>query len=228
MSQALGVFGDYVSMRPRARVLGGLLVVAALVSWIAVGFDVADFLRLGKEAGGGPILPTQRAAYAATGQTVLAIQLVLLAAAGIAFVEWLYQSRINLRAFGVRRLRYRRGWALAAFVVPALNLVRPYQVVREVWQASDPRTTDPFAWARVRPGWLLRAWWAAFVVWAALAVLGFGMKAGAGTDASKLQVARAVTVMADLAAALGVSLAYFVVEHISEAQEEKWGRGRPG
>ena len=226
MTQALGVFGDYVSMRPRARVLGGLLVAGALVSWVAVGFDAADFLRLGREAAGYSSSAAQKAAYLAAGETVLAIQCVLLFACGVAFVEWLYQSRINLRAFGVRKLRYRRGWAVAAFFVPALNLVRPYQVVREVWQASDPRTSDPFAWTEVRPGWLLKLWWGAFVLWALLALLGLVMSSGAGYDAGKLQVARGVTLASDLLGALGVSLAYFVVEHISEAQETKWGLGR--
>ena len=101
---------------------------------------------------------------------LLALQLVLLGIAGVAFVEWLYQSRINLRAFGVRRLRYPRVWAVGGFLVPALNLVRPYQVVREVWQASDPRTQDPFAWSQLGTGRLLPAWWAATVVWVVLAL----------------------------------------------------------
>jgi hypothetical protein len=212
-------------MRPRARILGGLLIAAALMCWVAVGFDLANFRLLGEEAAARRVL-TQKAAHRAAGDVLFAIRLVLMGVAGAAFVEWLYQSRVNLRAFGVRRLRYPRGWALGAFLVPALNLVRPYQVVREVWQASDPGIRDPFAWNQVRPGWLLPAWWGASVAWALLALVSLGMTLGAGTDAAKLQLARGVLLAADAAAALAVSLAYFVVDHISRAQEQKWGLRR--
>ncbi len=227
MTQALGVFGDYVSMRPRARLLGGLLLSGALMCWVAVGFDLADLRLLASEVGGAVIGPTRKAAYRITGNTVRVFQLAVLAGAGVAFVEWLYQSRINLRAFGVRRLRYPRGWTLAAFLVPALNLVRPYQVIREVWQASDPRTRDPFAWNQLRTGWLLPLWWALFVAGALLALLALGAGLGAGYDPGKLWTARAIALAADLTAALGVSLAYFVVDHISRAQDQKWGLSRP-
>ena len=226
MTQAVGVYGDYVSMHSRARLLGGLLGAAALASWIAVGFDLADLRLLSRELAGEAVTTGQKAAYRIAGQASFTFQYVLLALAGIAFIEWLYQSRINLRAFGVRRLRFPRGWALAAFLVPVLNLVRPYQVVREVWKASDPRTGDPFAWSRSPTGWLLPLWWSAFVAWIVLTPLGAGMALGVGSDPERLHVARAVTTAADLAAAAGLSLAYFVVAHVSAAQERKWSRTR--
>lgn len=227
MTEAVGVFGDFVSMRSRARWLGGLLVAAALSCWIAVGFDWADLRLLGRAVHGQAVPPAQTAAHAATGQAIAAVQWTLLLVAGAAFVEWLYQSRINLRAFGVRRLRYRRSWAVAGFLVPALNLIRPYQVLREVWKASDPRTRDPLAWADVPTGWLPPLWWGAFVLWAVLTPVALGMALTAGPDPVKLQAARGVALAADLTAAVGVSLAYFVVEHVSEAQERKWGQARP-
>lgn len=226
MTQAVGVYGDYVSMYSRARLLGGLLGAAALASWVAVGFDLADLRLLSRELAGESVTSGQKAAYRIAGQASFAFQYVLMALAGIAFIEWLYQSRINLRAFGVRRLRFPRGWALAAFLVPVLNLVRPYQVVREVWKASDPRTGDPFTWHRSPTGWLLPLWWAAFVAWIGLTLLGAGMVLGVGSDPERLRIARAVTTGADLAAAAGLSLAYFVVAHVSAAQERKWSRTR--
>lgn len=228
MAEAVGVFGDYLPMRSRARLLGGLLVAAAVSCWMAVGFDVADFRLLGRELGGAPVSDGQKAAYAQTGQVLAALQWLLLVAAGATFVEWVYQSRVNLRAFGVRRLRYRRGWAVAGFLIPALNLIRPYQVMREVWKASDPRIQDPFAWTRAPIGWLLPLWWGACVLWALLVPISLGMAASAGPDAAKLQAARGVALAADLTAALGVSLAWFVVEHVSEAQSRKWDLGRSG
>ena len=54
-----------------------------------------------------------------------------------------------LRAMGLRRLRWGRHWVVSGFLVPGLNLVRPYQVMREVWQGSHPDNLDPFNWRAV-------------------------------------------------------------------------------
>ena len=217
--------GSYVSTRARAQLLGGLLVGSALLCWVAVGYDIADGRLLGQEAAGQALEPGRKHAYQATGYLVQSAQLFLLGITGLVFVEWLYQSRANLRAFGVRQLRYGRGWAVGAFLVPGLNLFRPYAVIREVWQASDPASRDPFAWTRVRPNRLLPVWWGVFVAWGMLALAALAMALGADHDAGKLQGARFVATVADVCAAIGASLAYFVVEHISESQEEKRGVG---
>jgi hypothetical protein len=46
------------------------------------------------------------------------------------------------------------GW----FFIPIANFFRPYQAVKETWQASDPRGGD--AWRTVTAPALLPLWWA--------------------------------------------------------------------
>ena len=150
MSESASLFSHFVSTRGTFRWLSILIVASAAVAWIAVGFDIAE-IRLFGRIGMGLATANDRAAHGYVRQVVLTSQLTMLIRTAIAFMTWLYRCRANLRAFGTRHLRYSRNWAVFGFLIPVLNLVRPYQVAREVWQASDPSATDPFGWKAIRP-----------------------------------------------------------------------------
>jgi len=105
--------------------------------------------------------------------------------------------------------------------------VRPYQVTREVWQASDPSTTDPFDWKEIATPRLIRAWWGTFIAFSTLKLLAAWMILSSAYDPLRLQLAQVVDLSADLMAATSVTLVYFVVDRITEAQEVKWSRLGP-
>jgi hypothetical protein len=134
-----------------------------------------------------------------------------------------------VRALGVRRLAYRREWTILGFLVPFLNAFRPYQVVREIWQASDPSTGDPMAWKRVTAPRLLAAWWALFVAYFVVEALSLTLLHSAITM-GQIRLGYWMALAADVCAGVSASFAYFVVVRISEAQDAKrraFGRGKP-
>ena len=65
-------------------------------------------------------------------------QIWLFLGTSVAFLFWFHRVQKNLPALGGRELKYTPGWAVGGFFVPFLNLVRPIQVMREVWHGSDP------------------------------------------------------------------------------------------
>jgi hypothetical protein len=205
-----------------ARWLGMLLMATGLVAWIAVGFDVADIRLLGREAAGEAISTGEKQAYGITGGVLFAAQLALLTATSGLFLLWMYESRSNLRSLGVRKLDYTTAWAVGGWLVPGLNLARPYQVMREIWKASDPASMDRFEWKAAPTPSLLPLWWCAFLVFAGLESTAAAMTLSANEELAKFQVARGVSIFADASAAISASLAYFVVTKITEAQREKW------
>ncbi|MBX9627370.1 MAG: DUF4328 domain-containing protein [Gemmataceae bacterium] len=78
----------------------------------------------------------------------------------VAVLKWVYRANRNARGFGADDLSASPGWAVGYFFVPILNLFRPYQAMREVWQASR----NPADW-RGQPGSpRLGLWWALWVV----------------------------------------------------------------
>ncbi len=221
MSRAASLFSHYVSTRGTFRWLSRLVIASAAVAWVAVGFDISE-VRLFERQGMGIATANENAAHSIVRQVVLVSQATLLAATAVAFMTWLYRCRANLRAFGTRHLRFSRNWAIFGFLVPVVNLVRPYKVTREVWQASDPSTNDQFEWKRLKPPLLLRAWWGTFVAFAVFKSLAMWMGSNAAPDPLRLQIAQSVELLADVMAAVSVSFVYFVIERITDAQEEKW------
>jgi len=88
-------------------------------------------------------------------QAVLTIlRLPVLLSSSILFFVWLYRAYANvghLRSWGSA---YTPGWAVGWFFVPIFSFFRPFQVVREMWNASRPEwnESDSLWWMRTR-GW---------------------------------------------------------------------------
>jgi hypothetical protein len=85
---------------------------------------------------------------------------ILLILSYIWLIMWLRRAYYNLHQLPNIHPEYSDGWAAGAWFVPFLNFVRPYTIMREVWQ-----DTQRAAWGRiVEPSTLLSWWWAAFIL----------------------------------------------------------------
>ncbi|MBK9154860.1 MAG: DUF4328 domain-containing protein [Chloracidobacterium sp.] len=60
----------------------------------------------------------------------------------VSFLIWLNRAHKNLLALRPSFLRFSSGWAVGWWFIPFANLVRPFQVVREVWWESDPEIPE--------------------------------------------------------------------------------------
>lgn len=92
--------------------------------------------------------------------------LAFYASACIAFFIWMKRCYNNLRAFGGRELSYSSLQVWLSVVLPFINLVRPYRVVKEVWQVSTT-TIDPgnkWQWKSVTVPTSIHLWWTAFIL----------------------------------------------------------------
>jgi hypothetical protein len=217
----------YIPTKSTVRALGVLFILSAAVSWVAVGYDFAE-LRL--STSGHKVVPQVRLAHSRAGSIVAGAQIACLTVTALAFLIWLHRVRVNVRALGVRRLRFGREWTFLGFLIPLLNALRPYQVIQEIWKASDPSTGDPIGWRTVPTPPLLALWWSLFVAYFVLEACSLFTLRVAVT-LPRIQMAHVMGLTADVCAALAASFAYFVVLRISEAQEAKrnaWGRGASG
>jgi len=212
----------FIPLHTPARWATVLLIATLAMAWVAVGVDLAELRLLLRATSGSHVALETREAQLTTNEILLWIQGTLFVATAVAFLAWLFQARANLRAFGVRRLSYSRGWVVWGFFVPLVNLFRPYQVIREVWQGSDPQSHDDFSWRSLPVSKLLPAWWVLFVGWVVLQLMVLLSNTGAGVNLAKLQLSRGLTTLADVCAAVSAFLACFLVARISNAQQEKW------
>ncbi len=83
------------------------------------------------------------------------LQALAILSANVVFAIWLYVVHKGLRKRGAT-LKYSSHWAITGFVIPFLNFVRPFQVVRDAWRASTgSASADP----PVRTPAVIRLWW---------------------------------------------------------------------
>jgi hypothetical protein len=212
----------FVAPRLLTRCVAAALILLALVCWVAVGVSLAHLRQIRLLLSGAAIGALSLSQVANMLQITQRVQIGVLALTAILFLAWLYRMRVNLRALGVRKPDYGRHWAVLGFLVPAVNFVRPYQVISEVCRASDPSVLDRFEWKRVEPPRLLLVWWASVVIAASLELAAFGLAETAGVIALKALVASGIAVLAHAAAAISASLGYFVVTRLGAAQIAKY------
>ena len=167
----------------------GVLILMAAISSGAEFYEASI-------GGGGSLTADQRAFLALP---VLAYFITFVVTV-VAFLLWLHRCYENLAALGERGLRFTPGWAVGWWFIPFANLVRPYQVMRELWRRVAPAGIGLA---------LLQVWWA---VWL-LANFFDGLVSRTGGNAET-----AFSNLGDIAAAV---LAVLVVVRISGWQEKK-------
>ncbi len=221
MSDALSMIPTYVPLRNRSRWLAGLLVAIAVSGWFAAGFDIAEMRLFARESAGVEISSVEYKTHALIRQSLTAVQSLLTGAAAACFLTWIHFARRNLRALGARKMKFSTRNAVVACLIPGVNLWRPYQVVTEIWRASDPEIRDPFAWKEAHVPALFPLWWAALVGFAIVALAGSGMDATSAQNSERIRFALRVEFLADAVAAVAASLFFFVVIRIDAAQDAK-------
>lgn len=82
------------------------------------------------------------------------------------FLIWLYRCYNNLSALKARYLEFSPGWAVLWWFIPFANLVKPFQVVRELYNESDPGFDEETGFLTVSGGTppVVGLWWAAFLL----------------------------------------------------------------
>ena len=118
----------------------------------------------------------------------------LLVAAALTFAGWLF---LRYRALDERRRS--PGWALWSWLVPGLNLIEPYRIVREV-HAGGPSA------AGERAPWSIFGWWSSWLLYLVLLI---GVIAAEGRATGYLNAGEPLRAFEQslLAARLGVGVA---------------------
>jgi hypothetical protein len=215
---------SYLSTRTMAAWLSVLLLFTAATFSVSAGFEISEVrLLVGALSNDSQVSTVDRYAHSLMRNTLAMMRIGLVGISALLFGSWLYRSRINGRAFGARRFQYPRKWALLGFVVPLLNLIRPLQVVCEVWRVSDPRATEnPFDWKVIEVPRFVHAWWWMLVGCAGFECLAMVLTQTTSVTLGQLTLARVISVFADLGATGAAVLGYLIVVGISTAQDRKW------
>ncbi|MGI8461392.1 MAG: DUF4328 domain-containing protein [Solirubrobacterales bacterium] len=100
------------------------------------------------------------------------------------FIAWMYRAYRNLERMSVAGMRYESGWAIGAWFIPFFNLLRPKQIIDDIWRAGEAGVeVRDDSWRRRQVPMLLHWWWgiwvASFIVAVAVGILSFDPEATA-------------------------------------------------
>ncbi len=132
---------EFRSAHSKAQLVKFFLILIIALALVAIASDFFQLDLLNKIKEGAYYTGTEAISNDSRQQIIGVLQIIILIIAGIAFLLWFYRSHRNLSALGARNLKYSSGWAIGGFFVPFLNLVRPYQVMKETYKESDPDFT---------------------------------------------------------------------------------------
>ena len=137
------------------KFLQALLRANVVIACLALIVDLGELVRVQL----GQLTPDQLASDDPMQGVVGLLQAGLGLVSGIVFLRWVYRAYKNIQGFGAEGLRFSPGWAVGYYFIPFLSLIRPAQVMSEIWRVSQ----DPQNWMRRRGSWLVGTWWALFL-----------------------------------------------------------------
>jgi hypothetical protein len=176
--------------------------ILVVVLWVALGLDVVavvsgvfEYQLLAEVQSGaisGPDL-TDAAAADDLRQRVIGLgQIALYLITIIVFSRWVYVLNCNKKPLGASDLNFTPGWAVGWFYIPIVNLWKPYQAMKELWQAS----ANPLNWQQQERGGLLPWWWFLWILSNALGWISFRLSLNA-SDISGIVASNVTDIFAD-------------------------------
>ncbi len=126
----------YRSLFGFTRLLTVLLALGAVAAILSAGSSFLQLDLLTRMRDGLPFT-MEEAHQNDNREGLIAIgALLLYLVTAVVFGVWIVRAHKNLRALGIPNLTYTPGWAFGWFFIPILNFFRPYQAMKELWQAS--------------------------------------------------------------------------------------------
>ena len=205
------------SERSRARWTVYLLAGCLVLDLLGIGSGLAQRALLLRVIAGEALSTEDAGAndtrHAAIGQ----LQFLAFVVTAIAWLFWLHRSYGNLRLVGTRESRFTPGWAIGYWFIPFVNLVRPYQIVADLWLRSVVLNGAGTTERRNAPA-IVSLWWGSYLVSGMVGRVAMTM----GRSAETLDQLRNLTdvgIAVDALSAIAAWLAIKVVRGIDKRQQ---------
>lgn len=155
-------------------------------------------------------------------QLLVLMKLGLTAVGFIVLLRWLRRAYYNLHQVAGSYPGYPDNWAIWAWFIPIVNIIRPLTIMREVWYG-----TQRAAHQAVVPATLLGWWWATYLGDSLLAVVIVGVSAKYASSTATL----AGELISQVSSLLPAFLIWYAVRRIAKFEQAlayQAGPGAPG
>ncbi|EAY29107.1 DUF4328 domain-containing protein [Microscilla marina] len=196
----------------RAKTAITLIWVVMVVEVIALISSYLQYDLIQSAVAGASVTIEEANANDARERLVAIVYLIVLTISGITFIQWFRRAYYNLHQ-RVDHLNHSEGWAAGAWFVPFLNLFRPFQIMKELYEeTAELLATHEFKDKGQLSTSVLGVWWAAWILKSVLGQVSFRLAMNA-KEIAEIQV---VTIMSIAQHVLGIIAAFLVVQVIRE------------
>lgn len=218
---------EYKSLEILTNILIILLGAAILFSVINIYSDIKDmsFLNNNLESGGVLYYDESSIEYFLISISQLLYVIVFFVSL-IIYLIWIRQAYRNLYSLQLKPTEYSSAWAIGAYFVPILNLVRPYTMMKEIWFGSQPVSVETnFHSSELHFGLsssgFLKLWWGAvlFDQFITIRSLRFGMKA---ESYQQILVSYWIDLISGVTGIVVLIILLYLIQTINEWQSEKY------
>ena len=122
------------------------------------------------------------------------VQALTFITSGVLILMWIHRANFNAHRLGADGMGFSPGWAVGWYFIPFANLWKPYQAMKEIWQAS----ASPEHWESEDRSWLLPLWWTLWIVSNLLSNAAFRLALRDDPSLDQLITANGVTLVSDL------------------------------
>lgn len=205
------------SERRRARVTLFLIYACLALDVVAIVSDLLQMHLLDRVAKGGKLSDSEASANDVRQGAIAILQTGAFLFSGVAWLSWLHRAYASLRLVGTGKSKFTPGWAVGYWFIPVINLLRPYQIVRDLWIRSDRLNADVSVEDAPSPS-LVGSWW---LVYIASGVAAWVVRAGdgSGRTVDRLMNNTLWSVVLNVAAVASALLAAAVVRGIHLRQQ---------
>lgn len=137
----------------------------------------------------------------------------------IFFLVWLYRAYNNLPALKAGNLEFSPGWAVGWWFIPIATLFKPFQVIRELWNESDP-DFDPelsFLSSNVGAPAFIGFWWACWLIYNITSRISNNLGESSNNDAETFLLI--AFIISNVFGVIAAVLAIMIVKGVTQRQE---------
>ena len=218
---------EYKHLEILTNILIIFLGAAILFSVVNIYSDIKDisFLSNNVESGGVLYYDDSSVEYFLISISQLLYIIVFFISLIIYFI-WIRQAYRNLYSLQLKPTEYSSAWAIGAYFVPFLNLVRPYTMMKEIWYGSQPVSDETNFHSSeshfgLSSSGFIKLWWGAFLFdqFITIRSLRFGMKA---ESYQQILVSYWMDIISGVTGIVVLIILLYLIQTVNEWQSEKY------
>ncbi len=147
----------------RAKTAISLVWVVLGIEMLALVSNYFQYQLLSSARYGGGITHEAAQSNQSRQQIIALLYIMAYVASGVSFIQWFRRAFYNLH-FRVKPLSDKEGWAAGCWFVPIMNLYRPYQIMKEMFEKTDRLLEEKVSnYETIKSFGFLGGWWSLWI-----------------------------------------------------------------